>query len=62
MGYLDPGNWATDIEGGSRFGYMLLWVLVASNAIALLLQVPTHARARKHASTRLRLLPWLCSR
>jgi manganese transport protein len=35
---MDPGNWATDIEGGARFGYRLLWVLVASNLMALLLQ------------------------
>lgn len=38
VGYMDPGNWATDIEGGSRFGYELLWVLVLSNIMALLLQ------------------------
>ena len=38
VGYMDPGNWATDLEGGARFGYELLWVLVASNLIALLLQ------------------------
>lgn len=38
IGYLDPGNWATDIEGGSRFGYQLLWVLVVANCMALLLQ------------------------
>lgn len=38
VGYLDPGNWATDIEGGSRFGYSLLWVLLLSNIFALLLQ------------------------
>ena len=38
VGYMDPGNWATDLEGGARFGYRLLWVLVASNLIALLLQ------------------------
>jgi manganese transport protein len=38
VGYMDPGNWATDIEGGARFGYRLLWVLVASNLMALLLQ------------------------
>ncbi len=38
IGYMDPGNWATDIEGGSRFGYQLLWVLVASNGMAILLQ------------------------
>jgi len=38
VGYMDPGNWATDLEGGSRFGYRLLWVLVLSNLMALLLQ------------------------
>jgi manganese transport protein len=38
VGYMDPGNWATDLAGGSRFGYSLLWVLVMSNLIALLLQ------------------------
>jgi manganese transport protein len=38
VGYLDPGNWATDIEGGARFGYELLWVLLFSNVVALLLQ------------------------
>jgi manganese transport protein len=38
VGYMDPGNWATDIEGGSRFGYQLLWVILMSNAMAVLLQ------------------------
>lgn len=38
VGYVDPGNWATDIEGGSRFGYSLIWVLVMSNMIAIVLQ------------------------
>ncbi len=38
VGYMDPGNWATDIAGGSKYGYSLLWVLLMSNAIALLLQ------------------------
>lgn len=38
IGYMDPGNWATDIAGGSHFGYALIWVLVMSNLIALLLQ------------------------
>src|SRR5579875_2959318 len=38
VGYMDPGNWATDLEGGARFGYRLLWVLVLSNLMALLLQ------------------------
>jgi manganese transport protein len=38
VGYMDPGNWATDLEGGARFGYSLLWVLVMSNLMAILLQ------------------------
>lgn len=38
VGYMDPGNWATDLAGGSQFGYQLLWVLVMSNLMALLLQ------------------------
>lgn len=38
VGFMDPGNWATLIEGGSRFGYELLWVVVLSNLIAILLQ------------------------
>ncbi|MBI4877148.1 MAG: Nramp family divalent metal transporter [Acidobacteria bacterium] len=38
VGYMDPGNWATDLEGGARFGYELMWVLVMSNAMAILLQ------------------------
>ena len=38
IGYMDPGNWATDIEGGARFGYALIWVLLLSNGMALLLQ------------------------
>jgi len=38
VGYMDPGNWATDLAGGSQFGYSLIWVLLMSNLIALLLQ------------------------
>ncbi len=38
VGYMDPGNWATDLEGGARFGYALIWVLVMSNLMAVLLQ------------------------
>src|SRR3569832_2681695 len=38
VGYMDPGNWATDLEGGARFGYQLLRVLVVSNLMAILLQ------------------------
>src|SRR5450432_4105662 len=38
VGYMDPGNWATDLQGGAKFGYMLIWVLLMSNLMALLLQ------------------------
>src|SRR3954470_6644887 len=38
VGYMDPGNWATDLAGGSKFGYKLIWVLLMSNLMALLLQ------------------------
>ena len=38
VGYMDPGNWATDLAGGSRYGYLLLSVILFSNALAMLLQ------------------------
>ncbi|REK50693.1 MAG: iron/manganese transporter [Bacteroidetes bacterium] len=38
VGYMDPGNWATDIAGGSQFGYSMSWVMLMSNLMALLLQ------------------------
>src|ERR1044072_2776855 len=38
VGYMDPGNWATDLAGGSEYGYTLIWVLLSSNILALLLQ------------------------
>lgn len=38
VGYMDPGNWATDLAAGSRYGYKLLWVLAMSNVMAILLQ------------------------
>src|SRR4029079_15202071 len=38
VGYMDPGNWATDLAGGARFGYTLLSVIVISNFMAILLQ------------------------
>jgi len=38
VGYMDPGNWATDLEGGAKFNYSLLWVLLMANAMAVLLQ------------------------
>src|SRR5512143_1318510 len=38
VAYVDPGNFATNIQGGARYGYMLLWVIVASNLMAMLVQ------------------------
>src|SRR6202048_5043041 len=38
VGYMDPGNWATDLAGGARFGYSLLAVIMISNLMAILLQ------------------------
>lgn len=38
VGYMDPGNWATDLAGGSKFGYQLLWVVLVSNLMAIFLQ------------------------
>ena len=70
VGYMDPGNWATDIEGGSRFGYTLIWVLLMSNLMAVLLQTLS-ARlgivtgydlaqgCRKEYSKRLSVFLWL---
>ncbi|NCD68919.1 Nramp family divalent metal transporter [Mucilaginibacter agri] len=62
VGYMDPGNWATDLAAGSQFGYRLIWVLLLSNLIALLLQSLSArlgivrgldlAQASKHAYSR----------
>jgi len=38
VGYMDPGNWATDLQGGALFGYRLIWVILLSNMMAILLQ------------------------
>src|SRR5579883_2802604 len=38
VGYMDPGNWATDVAGGSKYGYTLLSVVAVSNLMAILLQ------------------------
>src|SRR5256885_2481835 len=38
VGYMDPGNWATDLAGGSKYGYTLLSVIMLSNLMAILLQ------------------------
>jgi manganese transport protein len=38
VGYMDPGNWATSLAAGSRFGYPLLWIALLSNLMAIVLQ------------------------
>src|SRR5512137_1030572 len=38
VAYVDPGNFATNIQGGARFGYLLLWVILGSNLMAMLIQ------------------------
>src|SRR5213592_4372591 len=38
IAYMDPGNFATNIQGGAQYGYTLLWVVVASNLMAMLIQ------------------------
>jgi manganese transport protein len=70
VGYMDPGNWATNLEGGARFGYQLLWVLVLSNLMALLLQtlaarlgivsgLDLAGACRAHYSPRVSVALWL---
>ena len=70
VGYMDPGNWATDLEGGARFGYALIWVLLMSNVMAVFLQtlsarlgvVTGHDLAqacRAEYSPRLNFMLWL---
>ena len=52
VGYMDPGNWATDLAGGSQFGYALLWVILLSNLMAILFQ---HLCVRLNVATGLDL-------
>ena len=72
VAYIDPGNFATNILGGSQFGYRLLWVLLWSNAMAILIQylsaklgivtgktLPQNCRT--HFSRRTTLLLWVCA-
>src|SRR5258708_8656010 len=50
VGYMDPGNWATSLAGGSKFGYSLLFVALLSNVMAIVLQslcTPLGVRARR---------------
>lgn len=64
VGYMDPGNWATDLAGGSQYGYALLWVILLSNLMAILFQ---HLCVRLNVATGLdlaqacrgRYTPWV---
>jgi manganese transport protein len=56
VAYIDPGNFATNIAGGAKFGYMLLWVVVAANLIAMLIQT----QSAKLGIATGRNLPELC--
>ena len=64
VGYMDPGNWATDLAGGSQFGYSLLWVLLMSNGMAILLQNLSArlgiVRGRDLAQANREVYPGLC--
>jgi manganese transport protein len=70
VGYIDPGNWATDLEAGSRFGYQLLWVIFVSNLIALVVQLLSArlglvtgdsyaANCRRHFSKEIWVILWI---
>jgi manganese transport protein len=70
VGYMDPGNWATDLAGGSQFGYTLLSVILLSNLMAILLQalaarlgiasgMDLAQACREHYSPPVRILLWL---
>src|SRR5579883_3331734 len=72
IAYIDPGNFATNFDGGSRFGYRLLWVLLWSNAMAILVQYLSAKLGiatgrtlpqnfRQHFSRRLNLLLWVAA-
>ena len=50
VAYVDPGNFATNIQGGSEFGYTLLWVILASNLMAMLIQ-SLSAKLESHQET-----------
>src|SRR5580658_9892215 len=56
VAYVDPGNFATNIQGGARFGYLLLWVVLVANLMAMLIQ---YLSAKLGIVTE-RTLPELC--
>nr|WP_144830048.1 Nramp family divalent metal transporter [Cupriavidus gilardii] len=70
VGYMDPGNWATDLAAGSGYGYALLWIVLLSSLIAMLLQalaarlgvvsgMDLAQACRQHSSRRSALAQWL---
>ena len=70
VGYMDPGNWATNLQGGAQFGYGLLWVLLVANGIAMLMQclaaqlgivsgLDLAQACRRHFSTRMTIVLWI---
>nr|WP_263382688.1 Nramp family divalent metal transporter [Granulicella arctica] len=72
VAYIDPGNFATNIAGGSQFGYRLLWVLLWSNAMAILIQylsaklgivtgLTLPQNCRKHFARPITILLWVCA-
>jgi manganese transport protein len=58
VAYVDPGNFATNISGGAQFGYLLLWVFLASNLMAMLIQ----SMSAKLGSRRARICPRFAGR
>ena len=48
IAYVDPGNFATNVQGGAQFGYLLLWVVLAANAMAMLIREPAHPAVLQH--------------
>jgi manganese transport protein len=72
VAYIDPGNFSTNILGGSQFGYRMLWVLLWSNAMAILIQYlaaklgivtgkTLPQNCREHFSRRASVALWLCA-
>src|SRR5881397_4343002 len=56
VGYMDPGNWGTDLQAGAQFKYSLLWVVLLASAMAIVLQVLRTAR-RGHRERPRAMLP-----
>ena len=72
VGYMDPGNWATDLQGGAQFGYSLLYIILAANLMAILFQslgaklgivtgLDLAQACRQHYSRRMNIILWILS-